>query len=192
MTRRACFIVLLVAVAPLFAGPAKRAYVDSDAYELYASIIPSTFLWKNAGPESTLVIRADTAPHQACTDRGSNAADAQVASVITSYRAANRKPHKLAQLFQLTRPYEFASFTDLKAWSLGKDKERHRRFLASHPDFRGWIEFSAVGFNPEKTIAAVSFSFFCSGGGGAFELFQKVKGEWKPLIVRGVGCFWQS
>jgi hypothetical protein len=82
----------------------------------------------------------------------------------------------------------------LTACSSGKDLERQRRFLASHPAFRGWIEFSAVGFNPEKTIAAVSFSYFCGGmcGGGAFEIFERVQGEWKPLIIRGVGCFSRS
>jgi hypothetical protein len=56
------------------------------------------------------------------------------------------------------------------------------------------MELSAVGFNPEKSIAVVYAGHHCGNlcGGGGFAVLRKEAGKWKPMAFRGQQCVWAS
>ena len=71
---------------------------------------------------------------------------------------------------------------------------RWNEYYRQYPDSGGLLEFSAVGFNPDKTIAVVYMGHSCGDlcGGGTFHVLEKIDGKWKPLEWKGSSCAWAS
>jgi hypothetical protein len=67
-------------------------------------------------------------------------------------------------------------------------------FTKKYSESAGWIEFSAVGFNQDKTIAVLYVAHHCGSlcGGGVVRAFQKFNGKWLPRRWEGQWCDWQS
>jgi hypothetical protein len=65
-------------------------------------------------------------------------------------------------------------------------------FHRKYPKSSGFLTFSRVGFNADKTQALVYKGFSCGGlcGGGGYTLLTKKKGVW--VVGRSVGPTWVS
>src|SRR5262249_227524 len=67
-------------------------------------------------------------------------------------------------------------------------------FYRKYPESGGWIELSAVGFNPEKTVAVVYVGHHCGNlcAGGHFQVLLKKNGKWAPIEWKGIASAWAS
>lgn len=186
--------------------PRNRAhvYTDPEAYAVYSAVLPQMWPWVQMDARH-LVIRVETKAHVVCfaaekTTPGSganpsnkkklnssSAADVAPktsdqnsdASAIAQYNLVNRHAWILSRKLHITRAYsligggelENIAHHDIGAWDL---------FFERHGDSGGWIEFSAVGFSPDKKTAVVYAAYACGPqcGDGALYLLHKQGSQW--------------
>ena len=169
-----------------------RVYSDPEAYRVYAAILPDNPGYKYSS--STLIIREGTRYYysDSCFEPGTKY-EALVDSAIADYRRVNRVPWKLARLFPISKPYQFAPESDFAGF-MWKTASPLGEYIRNHPDFAGYIELSAVGFNQAKTVAVVYTAYKGAGLSAGWDvvILRKEKGDWKELIGRGLGCFAKS
>jgi hypothetical protein len=118
-----------------------------------------------------------------------------VGSAIANYKQKNGTKWLLQREFDITKPYEMVSKEEIDNIFKRESSGGWKTFYERHPNSGGWIEFSAVGFNPSKTIAVVYAGHSCGEicGGGTFHILHKVDGKWVPLPLRGgTYCVWVS
>ena len=135
-------------------------YDVPEAYEVYSTLLQSEWPWLNR--EFNLTIVEETNPREVCVT-ATGESKATVGPAISDYIRINQKHWLLRRTFVIDKPYD----------------------LVSKYAFKSWVEFSAVGFNADKTIAVV-FAGYSSGasGGGAFHVLQKHGNTWSPLKFR--------
>jgi hypothetical protein len=77
----------------------------------------------------------------------------------------------------------------------GRDQEGCREFMRNHPNYRRWVELSAVGFNEDQTVAYLYIAEWSvspqlckqeASGHGGLRILSKRSGKWH--IVEG-GAF---
>jgi len=188
---------LFVCLALLQAGPSTAPQVTSvpyetaDAYEVYAAILPSEWSWKDAKAKR-LVIRANTINYNMCLQPDANSAKL-IGSAIMDYIQQNQHPWLLQQRLTIEKPYVLLSPDQIES-IFRRSPGGWEAFTQMYPDSGGIIEFSAVGFNSDKTIAVVYSGHSCGSlcGGGEFSVLQKKGGKWQPLAWQGSQCMWVS
>jgi hypothetical protein len=170
-----------------------KPYSDQEAYRVYEAVLPLDQI----GQESkTLIIRAETEPYRTDCVRPDEQSKRVVASAIADYDKINKQKWILQRSFHIDKPYEV--LTEKKIAGLRDDVAGPHggwEGLEQHyPGAYGEIELSAVGFNPEKTIAIVYIGHYCGVlcGGGEFHVLQKEDGRWKLLKWGGETCGWVS
>ncbi|HMG32399.1 MAG TPA: hypothetical protein VKM94_00570 [Blastocatellia bacterium] len=163
----------------------QSSYEDSDAYEVYAAILPSEWTLRVAHAKR-LVFTQETRPYEMCL-RPAEGEQSLYESAIADYISVNKTKWRLGNHFIIEQPYEIVSRDSLTslAW---KD------FYRKYPESGGWIELSAVGFNPEKTVAVVYVGHHCGNlcAGGHFQVLLKKNGKWAPIEWKGIACAWAS
>lgn len=128
---------------------------------------------------------------------------------FTNYLASNDQSYPLVANFDLKVPYGFFSKEDGNAESpvLNESKARLDHFVARHPNARGYISVSRVGFNADHNLAVVGFAqtdFNAHSDStrmwGGLASLRKEGGEWrlqdvylnesepKPLTIRLAQC----
>jgi len=188
---------LFVCLALPQAGPSTAPQVTSvpyetaDAYEVYAAILPSEWSWKDAKAKR-LVIRASTINYNMCLQPDANSAKL-IASAIMDYIQQNQHPWLLQQRLTIEKPYVLLSLDQIES-IFRRSPGGWEAFTQMYPDSGGIIQFSAVGFNSDKTIAVVYSGHSCGSlcGGGEFSVLQKKGGKWQPLAWQGSQCMWVS
>src|SRR5215470_5259870 len=141
------------------------AYDDSDAYEVYASILPSEWPLRVAHAKQLVILR-DTKSIQMCL-KPATESEATVGPAISNYLELNKKKWLLQPRLSFETPYQFLEAGKIEALTKqGQWDEYYRKY----PDSGGVIQVSAVGFNPDKTIAVVHMGHSCGMlcGGGTF------------------------
>ncbi|HVP40254.1 MAG TPA: hypothetical protein VMS93_13835, partial [Candidatus Saccharimonadales bacterium] len=179
-------------------------YETTDAYEVYAAVLPSAWPWRGAHAES-LVIRLETCPNEMClvADREDVAV---LGPAITDYERLNENAWKLQRRLLIEKAYELVPDECLTHAGLppvncrGPDgrfggpgkRDYWGAFYERYPHSGGWIELSAVGFNPDKTVAVVYMAshFGWPGGQGSFHVLQKRDGKWQYMDWKGSSCSW--
>jgi hypothetical protein len=170
-----------------------KAYDDVEAYKVYSAILPNEWPWSEANA-TTLVIRAETEPYAMCIAPDKKS-EKIVGNAIADYKKKNAKKWLLQRQFEIDKSYEMVSSEEIDTIFNTEGIAGWKTFYERHPDSGGWIELSAVGFNPSKTIAVVYAGHSCGGlcGGGTFHILQKVNGKWLPLRLEGgTSCAWES
>ena len=179
-----------------------RVYMDPDAYAVYSAVLPQLWPWAELDARH-LVIREETKAKLVCSIPGEAAPGPSVsqesnqdntrpaqgaanrsdpgdtASALAQFNQVNRRRWLLARRLKISRHYTLISAAELRgivhheigAWDL---------FFQHHGDSGGWIQFSAVGFNPNKTTAVVYAEYACGRqcGGGALYLLHKQGNQW--------------
>jgi hypothetical protein len=170
-----------------------KIYDDAEAYKVYSAILPQEWPWRDADAR-TLVIRTETEPYGMCINPDKES-EKIVGTAIADYKNKNEKKWLLQRHFEIGKPYEMVSSDEIDTIFKTEGVSGWTKFYERHPDSGGWIELSAVGFNPSKTIAVVYAGHSCGGlcGGGTFHILQKVEGKWIPLRLKGgTSCSWAS
>jgi hypothetical protein len=175
--------------------------VDPDAYAVYSAVLPQMWPWAQLDAMN-LVILAKTKAHVVCTPQGSstggdgsndaqssNGDSTQTASntsdqssteaAFAQYDAVNKQTWLLQRKLQISRSYtlvgpgevENISRREIGAWDL---------FFERHADSGGYIQFSGVGFSPDKKTAVVYAEYACGPqcGDGALYLLHKQGTQW--------------
>ena len=181
-------ILLLILFFSFPTQTTSNAYDDADAYEVYATILPSEWPLRVAHAKK-IVIRRETRFFQMCL-KPDPESEARFAPAIADYIKQNKKKWVLQKKFSLATPYQFfeGGFDDVV--KQGGWEQYYRQYQ----DSGGLIEFSAVGFNADKTVAVVYMGHGCGSlcGGGGFHTLEKVDGKWKPFEWKGQSCGWAS
>ena len=157
-------------------------YDVPEAYEVYATLLPSEWPWRVAHAKK-LMIRSETVPltvpYTNCL-HADDKRDKDVDLAVANYLELNKEAWLLVRAFQIDLPYELTSKDDL--------------LLRQDRDTGGLIEVSAVGFNSDKTVAVVYMGHHCGllCGGGGYHVLLKRHGRWQAVSNVSVGCAWDS
>ena len=180
-------ILLMSAFLTAPSQPAPSNYDEAEAYEVYAVILSSEYRFKNA---KQFVIRRETDSYQMCL-KPNQEFEERLGPAIAAYVELNKKEWLLQpklrvdRLYQLVRKDRFKMIFDQGSWEA---------YYAEYPESQGFIQFSAVGFNKDQTVAVVYIGYGCGGlcGAGQFYVLEKVNGKWKPFKWEGESCSWIS
>jgi len=181
----AVVVLMLCFSSTVAQQPAPASPYDVDeVYRVYSVLLPREESYEFA--RGTLVIQEETVSEHLDTKCLTKAATRKFKDAIVDYERANTKQWLLQRLFQSEKPYGLVSSDAIKA----AFKERFwDSFESRYPGSGGYITFSAVGFNNDKTLAVVYTGSSCGGlcGRWGFHVLEKINGQWKE--VAGVTCF---
>lgn len=166
-----------------------QPYEDADAYEVYAAILPSDWMW-SVNKAKKLVIQSKASAFKMCvTPKGESIEILKDA--ISAYVELSKKSWLLQRRFSLEKPYELITSEELKSTF---EHGSWEKFYERYPNSGGYLDLSPVGFNKEKTVAIVYMGHNCGNlcGGGTFYVLQKKDGKWVPLKYQGSSCSWMS
>jgi len=190
-------MLVLLVLAVLFPSPfqARQAvgapldYQDPEAYVVYSMILPSDWVIRDAHAKHLVILR-ETHVYQMCL-RPEPEFEQTLGQAIKDYSRINSSAWLSQDKFDSAFSYELISNEKLTA-TLGKGNWEN--FHAYFPESKGFLEFSAVGFNEDKTIAVVYMGHSCGllCGGGGFHVLEKKEGKWLPLHWKGSSCAWVS
>jgi hypothetical protein len=171
---------------------------DPEAYAVYASLVPNNWIVRVAHA-TRLVIQEETATYSRCMPSGTPM-ETTWKPVVDSYKAANdgvrliRAGQPLGISYDVVPAEQIAEFfpkpISIDGFSIG-----WRQFHRTYPESRGYIQFSAVGFDSAKTRAMVYIGHHCNNlcGGGGHALLEKIDGAWRAAKIPGIEqCFWRS
>jgi len=189
------FIAIVLAAVAHYAGiqiPATQTVVeDPEAYVVYAALIANEI--RATPSRKPLVIQRETTFSKECIVSG-GALETDWKPVADDFKLQNASVRLVAPDRNLGRPYVVVPQKDLLAF-FGKQGGSWPAFYQRYPDSGGYVEVSAVGFDPSKTRAMVYVSHYCGGlcGGGSYHLLEKSGGAWREADVPGVStCIWIS
>jgi len=106
-------------------------------------------------------------------------------AAFADYTSSNETPMLLTRSFHLPTPYELVTEEEL-ARSFPKNGnliDDWKKFYQVHPQSSGFLRFSVIGFNRDKTKAVVSVSFTCDWlcALDTDYLLQRTKSGWHVL-----------
>lgn len=168
-----------------------KVYEAGEAYELYSAILPKT---------NHLLVRDETQTHDFCLSALDEQAAAALGVAIKNYHELNDdNSWRLARKFNSAIGYELLPEAEVMSMfpngvSGQESRAGWQTFSKKHPGTEGWIEFSAVGFNENRTLAVVYMGYHCGEAceGGEFRAMEKTDGKWQ--LMKGKGkwnhCIW--
>ncbi|HEV2299152.1 MAG TPA: hypothetical protein VGR72_11620 [Candidatus Acidoferrales bacterium] len=109
---------------------------------------------------------------------------------IHDFELENKVPGELTRQLMIPGPYEILSSNQINSLEVSGNY-LWADFYKNYPSSEGYVAFSTVGFNAERTRAIVSAYRICGSlcGGGRTYAMEKVNGKW--VEVRA-GCAWIS
>jgi hypothetical protein len=143
--------------------------------------------------------------NQSTTDAGQSCLPSKIAQFHPGIASERLKPvfadlqdksktlHQLGRQFTSKYPYVMPSRKDLDSLFAKDDKlfDGWKNFYKQYPNSSGYLSFSRVGFNADKTVA-IFFSRMSCGtlcASGDYYVLEKVDGAWK---VKDVFNCWMS
>jgi hypothetical protein len=167
-----------------------KAYSEPEAYEIYSTILPEEWTWKDAKAK-ILAIRDQTVAWEMCL-RPDEEHRKLLDPAIRDYVKKSETPWLLQSSFHIEKTYALILSGELE--KAMKDGQGWESLLRLYPGSMGWLELSAVGFNEDKTVAVVYSGHHCGNlcGGGTFYVLQKKDGKWQALKWNGTTCGWAS
>lgn len=174
------YAALLLAPILLLGQSANQAkvkpYEDGEAYSVYSAVLAME------SSKGDLLIGDTTVPFSHCLEPHS---DPVVDAAIEDYRKANKSKWRLGYHLGLERSYTLVSQDEASDLLQSPPGPSARHFSA----FGGVHHFSAVGFNPDKTVAFVEMDVVCGGlcGHGGPFILQKQKGKWLQYLPHQSG-----
>jgi hypothetical protein len=185
------FAFALFASVMVSAQSTVPTYQDTEAYEIYATLLPHQWAVTEAHTR-TMIIRAETSSSEMCL-KPEGESIAMLEPVIKNFIEINKQAWLLEKAIPMDVPYEFVFDKELDA-IFASGAEGWKNFYEKYPDSGGYNEVSAVGFNKDKTVAVVYVAHMCGGlcGGGSFHVLEKKDGKWQTLKWKGTECSWVS
>lgn len=172
-----------------FAAAEARAYDDPQAYDVYTAALVAADQLQEQHPRK-IIIREEAEPYKMCIHPEGESAR-QITPAMADYARAIATPWRLQKKFKLA-DYELVAQSVLDAL-LKNNPQGWQEFRYRYTGSNGYVEFSPVGFNPDKTVAVVYMGQHCGNlcGSGQMFVMQKSKhGKWLPMEWEGEHCFW--
>jgi hypothetical protein len=193
----AAILVGLVGGASQAQAPGPLAIDDAEAYVVYSSLLSNEWIVRVA-KATNLVIQEETATRWTCMPSGPPL-ETDWKPVLDSYRAANGTTRAIRPGQQIGLPYQVVP-SRLIASAFDKPvqdgvNDGWQRYYRRYPGSGGYLQLSAVGFNPTKTRAMVYMAHSCGGlcGEGMHYLLERVEGVWREAKIPGITqCTWAS
>jgi hypothetical protein len=186
--------VALTPFAQTNPSPSAVSYDDSEAYAVYAAVLANDPLVTQANPK-LLVVRRETEAYQLC-EGWDTAAQPLFGSSLADYQAKAKTTWLLRRTPKSSLPSVIATTAEITSSSKSNDPTPNA-FERKYPDSHGYVVFSAVGFNADKSVAVVSRAFVSYGASsqsssGGFLVLQRKDGRWQPADWLHMGCAWGS
>jgi hypothetical protein len=183
----AMLLALWVAPSPL---------TDPDAYAVYAAVIPSQ--WPVEAAHATRLVIQDTTEIamyavRPCYPEGPDIKGPWEAA-LTDFKQQNTQSWALMQQFPLAIPYDLVRRDDLEEFFKARGILGWDDFNAAHPDAKGYIQMSAVGFDTTKMKAIVFVAHHCGGlcGAGQYHFLERQQDRWTEVRPNVRACSWVS
>jgi len=172
------------------------SYNDSDAYSVYAAVLPLIWNWELHEPKS-LVFQEETEFSSTETEsdlcvKGDKKFRNAWGSTLKAYVRANRSPKRLLPMFPVDKTYILVAKHELNDLIL---KSHWRDFYSRYPDSKSYVFMSSVGFNASKTKAMLTMTYACGSlcAQGTYYLMEKQNAKWVPAHLSNVtSCAWAS
>jgi hypothetical protein len=180
--------IALVARPQSVEKPAATPYEDADAYQVYSAVLPGEWTIKTSHAQR-LVILALTRGGKNCVQPDPESREL-LQDALLDFNKKNQSQWTLQTKFVVDRPYALITDDEKKSALAGGWESYYKQY----PDSAGYLWFSAVGFNKDKTIAIFQVNHDCGllcGGGGTY-VMQKKDGKWLPVKWKGTSCAWNS
>jgi hypothetical protein len=168
-------------------------YIDPAAYEVYSAILPREWSWRANKGNYPLVITSETIGENMCLFPAEES-KAALDPAIADYKKVNSKIWVLQPKLRIEKPYQLVPRKAIRGMFSDNKNNSWQMFYEKYPHSGGYIWFSAVGFNADRTIAVVSTGHSCEMlcGGGGFAVLHKEDGNWKEFKWKGSSCGWAS
>jgi hypothetical protein len=176
---------------------AQRNEIEEEEYAVYAALINDNsreekanhllvireqpVLWDGSIPDEKETFFADL----------KKSAPALMAETVDDLRARSTEQFVFTRRFNIKHRYVLISEQEINA-TFDKMGRGWEKFYRKYPGSEGFVTFSRVGFNRDRTQALVYQAYSCGGtcGGGTYYLLTKENGIWK---VKGtIGPAWVS
>lgn len=137
-----------------------------------------------------LIIQNETRGYEMCL-RPEKEWQEKIGPAISDYVRTNAKPLLIQPRIKVGAPYRLIIADELRSTIQTAGWEG---FYKRYPGSGGWMEFSAAGFNANKTVAVVYMGHHCGPlcGSGGFHVLEKKDGKWVALDWKGLSCAWAS
>ena len=179
---------IAAAIAQDAASP--KPYDDSEAYQVYSVLLPNEEVYGG-----TVIIQEETVGGGTDAVMGGNPsgclfpeAAKKFKEAIADYERQNSHNWLLQRKFDIDTPYEIINSETIHLPFNNKAKDGWQMFRSRYPKSTGFVIFSAVGFNNDKTQAVVFTGSSCGWlcGAWSFHLMEKTNGKWHQ--APGVSC----
>lgn len=167
--------------------------VELEAYEIYSEILRNEWSGSDRGFEKLLILD-ETVSWPMCLTPEDDVRR-KVEPAIAEYLQKRKTKWKLERRFNITRQYQLIPAADVQELFESRSLAGGwNAFYARYPGSGGYLAFSAVGFNEDKTIAVVYVQRACGAlcGSGRLGVFQRVSGKWEAFQSKGCVCSWVS
>ena len=185
----------------LFPPNVAQSAQNQDEQAVYAAVVRRLFAGNRFSFDTQTAVNLLVIKERTVTDHSIRSAEAErhwryIASrletlseeTISSFKAENQAEQRLDSALVLPIRHIFVSNEELDQMHRGRGWEE---FRARYPDSGGFIGFSRIGFNAERSQALVYFEHWCGNlcGSGLYILLTKDNDEWK---VRHIHRAWIS
>jgi hypothetical protein len=168
MSREPRWFIIIAVVAVLTFGykahsQTAAAYSDEEAFRIYSAIMPGLIAGK------AMLVEDTTAKRPGNCLKDESVSDPDLREALADYHHVNEHIWILSGEFDKGSKRDFVQRTELDSFfrkSVGKGWEK---FYRKHPHAAGFVSFSAVGFNKDRSAAVVysaaTSCAFCASGG---------------------------
>jgi hypothetical protein len=170
-------------------------YQNPDAYDVYSAVLSMGGPW---GDSKSLVVLKELPPKEwpIGSPRDALLGDEEFRgnfeSIFKSFEQTNRQSVFLENLFAIHKPYQLVGSAELEAaFHRPETSVQHdgwEGFRQNFTNSAGYLILSAVGFNPEKTIAVVFVDYRCGGlcGSARYYILEKRDKDWINFSPKGL------
>jgi hypothetical protein len=180
---------------PNTSNSAKVEMIDQEEYKVYSSFLKerlktSTKVGDESNPITFLIdVKTKTITNADCSPRGLIKAKEipvlpDIEEVVEDYERKNKASFSITASFDPEINYVLISHEEVILHIKREDSAKGwEDFLKKYPGAKVYDTFSRVGFNPTKTKALMSRSYFCGPMcvGSYYTLFSKENGVWKEI-----------
>lgn len=202
LTMKICLVsaIILLTLAPI-SGQSQAEKDDSvitEEYAVYSALLNEIKQSPNDGKEVKLLVvnERTEGPKKMCLPEevakwAKEIQADELKPLLADLLIKNEKRYHLSEQFKLTRQLLLINEEAVSEIFKRRGYEGWDEFYRKYPNSSGYITFSRIGFNKEKTKAIIYREAGCGSlcGYGGYILLNKENGEWK--VANGYNC-WQS
>ena len=169
--------------------------IDPDTYAVYNVLIPSDWLLRVAHASELLI--QDTTEVDSPLVRGCLPSGPEVTGpwleALSEFKTQQTTSRALDRQFSLPVPYRFESRDTILSFCV-KAGPLWEGFHAAHPQAKGYLTVSAVGFDKTHKHALAYMAHFCNMlcGQGGYHFVERAPDGWREVRVNGNNCMWVS